>query len=94
MQAGGKPPGQGDEGDKEHTGDRKAPELSKLQPPLVTLASLLKHFHFQRKQPFQSSKERSSLGLHRPPGAGAAAPSALQRGPAGPPWQETCQQLS
>lgn len=83
------PQGRGREGGKEHAGGRKAPDLSKLQPPLARLASLLKHFHFQRNQPIQSSEERSSLGLHRPSGAGAAAPPALQRGPAGPPWQET-----
>lgn len=80
--------GRGEEGGKEHAGGRKTPYLSKLQPSLATLASLLKHFHCQRNQPIQSSEERSSPGLHWPCGAGAVAPSALQRGPAGPPWQK------
>lgn len=64
-QAGGKSPGEGEERGKEQAGGRKAPDLSKFQPPVATLASLLKHFHLQRNQPIQSSKERSSPG---PPG--------------------------
>lgn len=64
-QAGGKSPGQGEERGKEQAGGRKAPDLSKFQPPLATLASLIKHFHLQRNQPIQSSEKRSSPG---PPG--------------------------
>lgn len=51
-----------------NAGGRKAPHLSKLQPPLAMLASLLKHFHFQRNQPIQSSQARSSKGSIGPPG--------------------------
>lgn len=51
-----------------NAGGRKAPDLSKLQPPLALLASLLKHFHFQRNQPIQSSQARSSRGSIGPPG--------------------------
>lgn len=51
-----------------NAGGRKSPDLSMLQPPLATLASLLKHFHFQRNQPIQSSQARSSRGPTGPPG--------------------------
>lgn len=71
-----------------NAGGRKAPDLSMLQPPLATLASLLKHFHFQRNQPIQSSQAKEPLGPHWPSRTRGTAPSALLRGPVGPPMAE------
>ena len=74
--------GRGRKGGKEHAGGRKTPDLSKLQPPLARLASPLKHFHFQRNQPIQSSEERSSAGLQAGPAKGSCRTPTARNLPA------------
>lgn len=93
VQAGGKSPGQGEEGGEERRRQKssRSEQVTTTPGPAGVTA---KTFPLSEKpaHPVQPGKELP--GLHWPSRTRATAPSALLRGPAGPSWQETSQQPS